>query len=89
MTIKTKKILKPSRSKFTARLTSKYQATIPKEIRECLHLHSGDTVMYEVLPNNTVVLKKTTSLDLDYLQALNSTLNEWESEEDEKAYRNL
>lgn len=28
-------------------------------------------------------------LDLNYLRALNSTLTEWESEEDEQAYNNL
>ena len=28
-------------------------------------------------------------LDLDYLQALNFTMNEWESNDDEQAYKNL
>lgn len=74
---------------YSARLTSKYQATIPKEIRKHLHLESGDEILYELLPDNTVVVRKTSPLDLDYLQALNSTMNEWESEEDEQAYKNL
>lgn len=77
------------RSRYSARLTSKYQATIPKEIRKHLHLESGDQVLYELLPDDTVVVRKTSPLDLDYIQALNATMNEWESDEDEKAYKNL
>jgi len=82
-----KRIVGPSR--YSAKLTSKYQATIPKEIRKHLHLESGDQILYELLSDNTVIVRKTTLLDLDYLKALNSTLNEWESEEDERAYKNL
>ena len=74
---------------YSARLTSKYQATIPKEIRKHLHLESGDEILYELQPDQTVLVRKTSPLDLDYLQALNSTMNEWESEEDEQSYKNL
>lgn len=76
-------------NRFAARLTSKYQATVPVEIRRHLHLRKGDQVVYELLPDNTVVLRKTSPLDLQYLRALNSTLTEWESEDDEQAYKNL
>jgi AbrB family looped-hinge helix DNA binding protein len=88
MAIKSKrrKIGKP---KYAARLTSKYQATVPKEIRKHLHLESGDQIVYELLPDDTVIVRKTSPLDLDYLQALNTTMNEWESAEDEQAYKNL
>lgn len=78
-----------TKARYSARLTSKYQATIPKGIRERLHLKSGDQIVYELLPDNTVVVRKTSPLDLEYLQALNSKMNEWESEEDERAYKNL
>jgi len=74
---------------YSARLTSKFQATIPREIREFLHLEKGDEVLYELMPDNTVTVRKITPLDTSYLQALNSTLTEWESEEDEQAYKNL
>lgn len=88
MTVKQKK-KRVSNSRYSARLTSKNQATIPKEIRKHLHLESGDEILYELLPDNTVIIRKTSPLDLDYLQALNFTMNEWESEEDEQAYKNL
>ena len=78
-----------ARSRYSARLTSKYQATVPKEIRKHLNLASGDEILYELLSDNTVVIRKTSPLDLEYFQALNATLNEWESKEDEQAYKNL
>ncbi len=77
------------KTRYSTRLTSKYQATIPKEIREHLHLKSGDQILYEVLPDNTVIVRKTSPLDINYLQDLNKTMNEWESGEDEEAYKNL
>ncbi len=76
-------------SRYSSRLTSKYQATVPKEIRKHLHLKSGDQLVYELLPDDSVVIRKTTPLDLTYLKALNSTMNEWASKEDDKAYKNL
>ncbi|MDE3045778.1 MAG: AbrB/MazE/SpoVT family DNA-binding domain-containing protein [Verrucomicrobiota bacterium] len=84
-----KKKRRGGRSRYSARLTSKYQATIPKEIREHLHLESGDQVLYELLPDDTVVVRKTSPLDLEYTQALSETMNEWKSEEDEQAYKDL
>ena len=88
MAIKSKR-RKIGSTKYAARLTSKYQATVPKEIRKHLHLESGDQIIYELLPDDTVIVRKTSPLDLDYLQALNTTMNEWESAEDEQAYKNL
>ena len=52
-------------------------------------LKSGDEILYERLPDNSIVVRKSSPLDLEYLRALSSTLNEWESDEDEQAYRNL
>lgn len=85
MKVKRKKA-KPVR--FSSRLTSKYQATIPKEIRNHLHLEMGDEVLYEVLEDGSVVIRKETALDLEYLKALNQTLNEWKSKDDD-VYNNL
>lgn len=89
MRTKIRKVRHRAHTWYSSRLTSKYQATIPKEIREHLHLESGDEILYELLPDNTVVVRKSSPLDLEYLHALNSTLNEWNSDEDEKAYKNL
>jgi antitoxin PrlF len=86
ITSKTRNIAK---TQYSAKLTSKYQATVPKEIRKHLHLEKGDEIFYELLPDDTVTVRKISPLDLDYLKALDSTMNEWKSDEDEQAYKNL
>ena len=72
-----------------SKVTTKYQATVPKEIRSLLHVHAGDSLVYEILENETVVLRKAEPLDIEYLRALEGTLNEWNSDEDDQAYRHL
>jgi len=72
----------------TSKLTSKYQATIPEPIRRVLHLNAGDTIAFDI-DNNQIRLRKAQPLDLAFAQALDGTLNEWQSDEDEEAYRDL
>jgi antitoxin PrlF len=72
----------------TSKLTSKYQATIPEPVRKALHLRAGDAVAFDI-ENNEIRLRKAQSLDLAFAQALEGTLNEWESAADEEAYRDL
>jgi antitoxin PrlF len=72
----------------TSKLTSKYQATIPEPVRKALHLRAGDAVAFDI-ENNQIRLRKAQPLDLAYAQALEGTLNEWESAADEEAYRDL
>lgn len=78
-----------TQAKYSSRLTSKFQATIPLMIRKHLHLKKRDEIIYELLSDGTVVIRKTTPLDLEYLKAIDSTLTEWNSEDDERAYKNL
>jgi len=70
-------------------ITTKYQATIPQKIRELLHVKAGDKLLFEVLPDARIVIRKSSPLDLEYAKALSSTLNEWGSKNDEDAYRDL
>ena len=72
----------------TSKLTSKFQATIPSSIREKLDLKAGDTVSFQ-LDDNKIVLRKVTPLDLAYLESLEATLSEWNSENDDDAYSDL
>jgi len=72
-----------------SKITSKYQTTIPKKIRETLGLHAGDTVAFQVTETGMVILRKAKPLDMVYLQALNDTLAEWKSKEDEESYEHL
>ena len=71
-----------------SKLTSKYQATVPKEVREFLGLASGDGLQWEI-ENDYVVVKKLSKLDLEWHKAVEMTLQEWNSPEDDKAYGSL
>ena len=72
----------------SSRMTQKYQTTIPAKIRQLLGLQSGDFIGFE-LKEGEVILKKTSPLDVAFAKAVEGTLSEWASEEDEEAYRDL
>lgn len=69
-------------------LTTKYQATIPAEVRKELDLHSGDKIGFEIV-RGKVRIVKVPPFDLEYHKALESTLSEWDSKEDDEAYDDL
>ena len=71
-----------------SKLTSKYQATIPRPVREKLGLGAGDSVAF-VIEDDAIVLRRAERLDWEYSQALSGTLGEWLSPADEEAYREL
>lgn len=79
-----KKRKEPELSKVSA----KGQVTIPQTVREFLSVKSGDMVSY-IFNGNQVILKKAEPLDLEYLKAVESSLSEWNSAEDNDAYNNL
>ena len=71
-----------------SRLTSKYQATIPQAIRRKLNLKPGDAVVFEI-EDDTVTVRRATALDKEYAKAIEGTLTEWLSKEDDEAYGGL
>ncbi len=73
----------------SSRLTTKGQATVPLRVRRKLNLVPGDTVIFEESAAGTVRIRKAEPLDLEFLSALEKTLSEWNSENDDKAYRDL
>jgi len=72
----------------TSRLTTKYQATVPTSVRKVLQLKAGDLVGFEI-EGNEVRLRRATPLDVAFAQALEGTLTEWSSEQDDQAFRDL
>lgn len=72
----------------TSKITSKYQATIPEPVRKVLRLKAGDAIAFDI-EDSQVRIRKARPLDLSFAQALEGTLNEWESAADEEAYRDL
>ncbi len=73
----------------TSKLTTKSQATIPSKIREILGLHPGDSVVFEVDENRRVAIRKAIPIDFEFAKALEGTLSEWSSKNDEEAYGDL
>lgn len=72
----------------TSRLTRKYQATIPEPVRAALGLDAGDTIAFDVA-RGAVRLRKARPLDLAFARAVEDTLQEWTSQADDQAYRDL
>lgn len=73
---------------LASRVTTKYQTTIPLEVREKLGIQQGDMVAFE-LENGVARLRRIVPLDVEYAKALAGTLSEWASENDEEACRGL
>ena len=71
-----------------ARLTSKGQVTVPKEVRAQLGLEPGDVLSYEVEGDEARV-RKVGPFDLSWHRVLGLTLEEWDSTEDNEAFRDL
>ena len=74
---------------LTSKLTTKSQATIPGKIRKILGLNPGDSVAFEVGENHMVVIRKATPIDFEFAHALEGTLSEWLTKNDEEAYCDL
>ena len=69
-------------------LTTKYQATIPRQVRETLQLGAGDRIEF-VIERGAVRVRKARPAS-EELHALEATLApEWNSDEDDAAYANL
>jgi AbrB family looped-hinge helix DNA binding protein len=74
---------------ITSKLTTKSQATIPGKIRTVLGVRPGDSIVFEVDENLKVLLRKANPIDFEFAKALEGTLSEWSSENDEEAYGDL
>ncbi len=72
-----------------AKITAKGQTTIPAQIRAVLKVRPGDLIAWELTQNGRVEVRRVQPTDVDYLRALEGTLSEWNTAEDEEAYRDL
>ena len=72
----------------TSKISSKAQITLPRKVREVLGAKTGDLIVYEV-EGDVVRLKRLEPFDAAFHHALSSTLDEWATEADEEAFREL
>jgi antitoxin PrlF len=73
----------------TSTLTSKYQATIPRQVRATLQVGAGDRIEFMIDPGGAVRLRKAPAPSSE-LHALEATLApEWNSDDDDAAYAGL
>lgn len=74
---------------MVTKITSKGQATIPVEVRRLLDVSAGDHIAFHV-EGNHVELARARPMDIEFANALESTLtSEWLAEEDEANYGDL
>ena len=71
-----------------SKLNYKHQIKLPIEVRRVLKLKAGDSVTFE-MGNNGIRLLKTHPQNNTHLKSIEGTLSEWDSEEDEIAFRDL
>lgn len=69
-------------------LTSKYQATIPRAVRDALELTAGDRIEF-IVADDGVRVRRAPAANTE-LHALDATLApEWNSTSDDAAYADL
>ena len=76
-------------TRAVSKMTSKNQTTVPAPIREALSLERGDSLLFEIGEDGAVTVRKVVALDQPFTAALETALPEWESSEDDEAYREL
>jgi len=69
-----------------SKITSKGQTTVPQAVRAALKSKPGDLIAWEIDARGNVGVRRIQAADL---KALEDTLNEWRTDEDEKAYGKL
>ncbi|HEY5106350.1 MAG TPA: AbrB/MazE/SpoVT family DNA-binding domain-containing protein [Caulobacteraceae bacterium] len=71
-----------------ARLSAKGQMTLPRRVRQAAHLAAGDVVTV-VVEGERIIIRKLSAADDVYLRGVQESLAEWNSAEDDDAWRDL
>ncbi|MFP4377727.1 MAG: AbrB/MazE/SpoVT family DNA-binding domain-containing protein [Spirochaetales bacterium] len=66
-----------------ARITSKGQTTVPKNVREYLNVGPGDEILFEIRERE-VTVRKLPAADRAWLTSLESSLSEWADDLDDE-----
>lgn len=73
----------------TAKISSKGQVTVPAAIRRALEAGPGDVLLWDIDEGGQVFVRRAREIDVSYLGAVSGTLSEWDSAEDDEAFREL
>ena len=73
---------------LASKISSKGQVTLPKGVRERLGAEPGDIVAYEIA-GDTVTITKIKPFDKAFHASVSQTLTEWNTSEDDEAFRGL
>jgi len=68
----------------TSRLTAKAQTTIPRSVRNALHLAPGDELAYAIEDGRVTLTKARRVADDPF-----ATFGEWDGDADRRAYADL
>jgi len=72
-----------------SKISARGQTVLPKKVREHLQLGQGSVVSYE-FEGEKVTLRKVPAFDESYYRGIDAMLGEeWNSPEDEEAFRDL
>ncbi|MCD4751077.1 MAG: AbrB/MazE/SpoVT family DNA-binding domain-containing protein [Thermoanaerobaculales bacterium] len=74
---------------MVSKVSSKGQVTIPVEVRSILGIRPGDFIEYEIQEDGGAMLRRVSPFDAVFHNALNNTLEEWASAEDDEAFSDL
>jgi AbrB family looped-hinge helix DNA binding protein len=75
-------------NKMLGKITTKGQTTIPASVRKSLGLKPGDYVEFKV-GKTGVTLSKADRLDVAFLKLAEEAFADWNSKEDDEAFRDL
>ena len=76
-------------TRVVSKMTSKNQITVPAAVRRALCLENGESLVFAIGDDGVVTVSKAVPLDLPFAVALGPLLAEWDSDEDDEAYRDL
>jgi len=66
----------------SATITSKYQLTLPKEVRKRLGVERGDRLVFETRAGGEVVIRKVIPEDRAWLRLAEEAFAEWDNPDD-------
>jgi AbrB family looped-hinge helix DNA binding protein len=74
---------------LTAKVSSKGQVVLPKEVRKQMNIKAGDTVAFLPDKDGNAVLRRIDPLDAAFLRLACESFADWNHPEAERAFRDL